>query len=101
MREFTEIFLCMFAVYGAYRFLSAIKTLLSYKIRTVFALRISKKETLSDIEGRICRASCLCENVPYAESTPVLLFERDADIDSSLYDCGFEIYVKIKEDDGR
>ena len=91
MKTFAAIFLCMFAVYGAYMLIIGICAFLSGKARVVYSVRAASPELERDISSAAymaCRTGAL-------ECEPVVLCENDEDAER-VRECGLDVYIRDK-----
>ena len=95
MRTFTEIFLCMFAVYGIYSMILEICAFLSRKAHVVFAAKVGKKERRAQTEARLAALRSRAVRERRAHPDPVILCEEES-VAESVRDIGYEIYIRYE-----
>ena len=94
MKDFFEIILCMFAVYGGFRLATGIGAALRARTRTVIAVRAKKGESADALQKRLAGGAALSLDAPNMESTPVLLCETETDAHPYLA-TGCACYIRL------
>ncbi len=94
MKEFLEIMLCMFATYGFYRMIHAVKVLCSQRVRVVLALRADGQTEEKGFERKYSKVASAALNTDNAESEPVVLCD-DEQSAKRLRDAGYAVYIRM------
>ena len=97
MKEFLEIILCMFAIYGVYRFCIGLGAALSRRVKIVYAVRAEETSDFSELEKNINSAASLALDSSNAELVPVILTDRAESV-QFLCQSGYEVYLSQKAD---
>lgn len=90
------IFICAFAVYGAYSVLREILDALGKRLKIVAAIYITENTDWASIENAVEYANlCICEH-SFLEAQPI--FVTDCVNAEFLKDLKYTVYVKYTED---
>ena len=93
MNDLFTIFLCMFAVFGIYRFCIGLCAWFSKGARSVYAVRAGKSTDIKALERSLNCACARALDAPHTETVPVILCEDEKTAEAAA-DLGYEVYVK-------